>query len=730
MSGNVAVHVYLYSGTSYRFLEARPGLFGEEPNADTLILEFGLNSPLIKEVKCKNLVFEKLDPNKGFLTFPGRVSLRQTASGYMNMLESSKKSLVERRWKLAESWISKCSSSHWTCQARRCSPNNLPTRLVHVPFGPMAPEPRYHFIDNTSQSRPKLGHNYLTLSHRWTSQDPLYRTTKQNIAERLEIGIARKELPALFTDAIDAALRLRVPFLWIDSLCIIQGDKIDWAVECTRMADVYMNSFLNISATSVASSEDGLSSSFEVHPRIVTTCWEDERRAGQYRVIDPDFWQGRITDAEINSRGWVVQERSLAPRVLHFAFDQLVWECCEVSAAEEFPDGIPTKYVGDYVGGGANFKQVTNLVLPPDTIANPQDRDRYRRSHDIWRRLGNMYARCELTQPDKDKLMAISGLAKATQRELGDEYLAGLWKGNLVGDLLWRVRKTRRQIRGSVPDGFNLRRWDYSTRATNYRAPSWSWASVDGLVEFGEYLDISGQPKISEEGDMVFLVTSSPMALVLDVSTTLVIPDDPFGNVCGGKLIVKGKMYKLGTKQEFGHRDTVISATGQRIFDDIDAPLSWDIYNEAYFLPLAHVIRRWKSRPSGVTESHKRVRELRTSDIETHDKSEHDQDSEPAFSKIDQVTETLAALDCEDPSDCENSIHRIAGIEICPTQDRGAFRRIGHMSMQASDLQKITGCINPSELLSEEAYSDSNDVCTPDAATLGGDAVVGIFEIV
>lgn len=590
----------------------------------------------------------------------------------------------------------------------------------------MAPEPRYHLIDTTSQSPIRLGLNYLTLSHCWGKvQNPPYRTTPQNIGERLRIGIARNGLPPTFKDAIDVALRLRVPFLWIDSSCIIQGDKYDWAVECTKMADVYMNSFLNISATSASSSEDGVSSSFELHPKVVTTGWENEGRAGKYRVIDPDFWRDRVTDAQVNSRGWVLQERCLAPRVLHFGFDQLLWECCALSACEEFPDGIPTNYVGDYVGGQPDFKQTTNFLLPAIPIAIPQNRDSYRKFHDIWQDLGNMYGRCELSKPDEDKLMAISGLARAIQHGLNDQYLAGLWKKNMIGDLLWLVRKTRRRILGTVPDGLYQKRWDSSKRATSYQAPSWSWASVDGLVRLGEYLDLSGMPVICEEGGVIYSVTSAPIATILDVDTSLVRSHDPFGQVCSGKLVVRGQLHRLGTKQKRGALIIpVFRATEEMVLDHVDEPLPWSIYDEAYFLPLASVARRCAPPSPQLTKSTASLREEYTSQIERYGASEHRQDSESTPFNINHVKEELAALDREDYYDI------VAGVEICPTQDRSAFRRIGYMDVQIRRFRKLGGCMPGDELWSEVVFQGNESVCKPDTAARGGNMVIGKFEIV
>jgi hypothetical protein len=39
----------------------------------------------------------------------------------------------------------------------------------------------------------------------------------------------------------------------------------------------------------------------------------------------------------------------------------------------------------------------------------------------------------------EDKLRAISGIAKEMGRLLNDRYLAGMWEGNLLRDLLWIV---------------------------------------------------------------------------------------------------------------------------------------------------------------------------------------------------------------------------------------------------------------------------------------------------
>jgi hypothetical protein len=51
-------------------------------------------------------------------------------------------------------------------------------------------------------------------------------------------------------------------------------------------------------------------------------------------VFDVSFWTDHVDNAPVNSCAWVLQERILAPRVLHFCYDQVAWECGEFDAAE------------------------------------------------------------------------------------------------------------------------------------------------------------------------------------------------------------------------------------------------------------------------------------------------------------------------------------------------------------------------------------------------------------
>jgi hypothetical protein len=84
----------------------------------------------------------------------------------------------------------------------------------------------------------------------------------------------------------------------------------------------------------------------------------------------------------------------------------------------------------------------------------------------MWPTLIEMYSECHLTI-SSDKLVAVSGLARNLQSQTKEQYVAGLWREELELQLCWGVSFER-----------------YTQTALPYRAPSWSWVSVDSQIKF------------------------------------------------------------------------------------------------------------------------------------------------------------------------------------------------------------------------------------------------------
>ncbi|KAL8919614.1 MAG: hypothetical protein Q9172_004917 [Xanthocarpia lactea] len=156
-------------------------------------------------------------------------------------------------------------------------------------------------------------------------------------------GIDMASLPRTFRDAIFACRKFGVRYLWIDALCIMQDSEQDWKTESAKMQYVYSNAFLTLAANASSDSTGGLFQERKpslVNPVIVNPTWEGTTSKG-YVVIPRQFWKYNVSDSPLNQRAWVLQERYLSPRVLHFGETQLLWECRTQDCCETYPDGLP-----------------------------------------------------------------------------------------------------------------------------------------------------------------------------------------------------------------------------------------------------------------------------------------------------------------------------------------------------------------------------------------------------
>jgi hypothetical protein len=227
---------------------------------------------------------------------------------------------------VATQWLQKCRDNHSKCN--QASPGYwLPTRVLDVGTS-SSPSLCLHITEQSSPKPP-----YITLSHCWGKIE-IKRLLTANISQFTE-SIDVTELPKTFQDAVIIARRLDVRFLWIDSLCIIQDSFEDWAKESTSMGDVYKNALCNIAATAAP---DGRTGCFlERNPLLAQTCRvRIEGLPGPapvsriYELVRKDFWEQEINKAPLIQRAWVLQERTLAPRIIHFGKNQLCWECHEL----------------------------------------------------------------------------------------------------------------------------------------------------------------------------------------------------------------------------------------------------------------------------------------------------------------------------------------------------------------------------------------------------------------
>ncbi|KAF2111357.1 heterokaryon incompatibility protein-domain-containing protein [Lophiotrema nucula] len=383
--------------------------------------------------------------------------------------------------------LATCIDTHPKCNQ---DVNNtfLPTRLIDVGTA------ESHWVSKLVLSADLSGSSpqYVTLSHKWGNEQITVLTTEN--LRVFQDNICVEELPRTFREAVRFTRGLGVRYLWIDSLCIIQNSTTDWQAEAAIMHEVYSNCLLNIAASMSDAPSQGLISqrSAEICDPVNISV-----RFGKIEQIYScyyDAWEDIAGVTPLNRRGWVIQERLLSPRTIHFA-SSTSWECRTTRISEVNP----------------GYREDKTLKIWP-TLSVLEDPGWALR---LWHETVESYSKCSLTVPD-DKLVAISGVAKILHGIIGHDYLAGLWNNHLIPGLMW--------VAALDQNGLNLGR----TYRVPGRAPSWSWASVDGPVQ----LDYPDEFKL---------------ALVQKIeASTIKSYNNPFGQVNTGFIKLRGNIYHLG----------------------------------------------------------------------------------------------------------------------------------------------------------------------------------------
>ncbi|KAF9696992.1 hypothetical protein EKO04_004762 [Ascochyta lentis] len=375
-----------------------------------------------------------------------------------------------------KAWLNECSEKHTRC--RGVSPSVLPTRVLLIE----GPE-NVRLVCSQGDTAP-----HACLSHCWGARPPLQTTI--STYTQYQIGIPLAELPPTFKDAISFTYRLGIKYLWIDSLCILQDSLDDWLHEGSKMSRIYQNAHVTLAAVLSADSSGGLFvSSDPCHlSQDLLTINDDGMSFGMHHR---EPLSHRAYSRPLDHRGWVFQERLLSPRFVVFERQEIWWECHEMVRCECSGIGLDT----DYFSG--------RLILAGECLRTSTHISDIQLA---WEQLVEEYSGKFLAKPG-DILPALQGLAKIVPPIMRD-YLAGHWSNTFIHSLSW-ITCFRNQ--GTK----TLEQW---------RAPTWSWASLPGRVRWG-----------FRGNDL-----NHGLCTVVSVQT---VPkgDDPTGQLVSGKLVMRGK---------------------------------------------------------------------------------------------------------------------------------------------------------------------------------------------
>ncbi|KAK5655869.1 hypothetical protein OQA88_5408 [Cercophora sp. LCS_1] len=80
--------------------------------------------------------------------------------------------------------------------------------------------------------------------------------TDINTLQARKAGIDFDDLPPLLQDVVKYGRALGIPYIWVDRLCIIQGEAGDFKSQAPKMGDIYGNATLTFAAASASSEND------------------------------------------------------------------------------------------------------------------------------------------------------------------------------------------------------------------------------------------------------------------------------------------------------------------------------------------------------------------------------------------------------------------------------------------------------------------------------------------
>ncbi|KAK5097504.1 hypothetical protein LTS08_006917 [Lithohypha guttulata] len=385
-------------------------------------------------------------------------------------------------FEIARQWLEDCSFDHMKCSATEgAGAIQKPTYLLDVTIRGPKGAPGVKLVDGQFLD-PFT--EYVTLSHCWgISRDPGMKRVRlhKKALQALRQGVANSSLPKTFAHAAIATARLGYKYLWIDALCIMHDMEQMVLDEIANLPRIYGEATLNLAATGATDDTAGL------------------------------FFNRNVL--------------ALQPATVEM--------CC----SEVFPKGLPVTMKTAHEQERRN-----TTVLPLPSSSSPASADNKsllpapkisfnKRTHHQrtanWHILVEMYTEGRQTYTS-DKLLGVSGLARqylSRNRLRPHDYVAGMWRPSLPHSLLWRIHEGGR-------------------RPPRYRAPTWTWASIDGRV-------VSPAPSHASKQTCLE---------VIDVSVTMK-NNDPLGLCEGGRLKVRGFMGKGSlrrTRDYWGHCSFVL----------------------------------------------------------------------------------------------------------------------------------------------------------------------------
>ncbi|GKZ23752.1 hypothetical protein AbraIFM66951_000594 [Aspergillus brasiliensis] len=228
---------------------------------------------------------------------------------------------------------------------------------------------------------------------------------------------------------------LKIPYLWVDRLCIIQDEEESKSVQISAMGDIYSHSVVTICAVAGEDANHGLPG---VSEKRDTVPWYSECQ-GVHLVKYHLTPRSLFERSKWNSRGWTFQETILSSRLLLFTDEGVFFECSSEEGIRVEKRKIRSNLReahNVFLGGGLDQSYIMQLTA---------------------------FTQRDLTF-ESDILRAFSGILRAYW---GNEHYYGIPYSLFGARLLWQSMDGKYQRR--TPNAGDM-------------FPSWSWSSILGGI--------------------------------------------------------------------------------------------------------------------------------------------------------------------------------------------------------------------------------------------------------
>lgn len=440
--------------------------------------------------------------------------------GFANVLDSGSRS----HFTLIKGWLRLCDNG--ACSAGgRCTEgigHEIPTRLVDIGDG----ENGKGKICLVPTDRSFRGQHYIALSHCWgslaDSETDRWVTNADNYKNRTTQGFEEELLPATFRDAIRVTRQLKKRYMWIDSICIIQGDLRDWRAEARKMTSVFRNAYCTIAASSAQDSKQG----FLGRQREPTESVRLPSSSHGDVIISNfvDDFAGDVEGSVLSSRAWVLQERVLSRRTIHFTSRQTYWECGGGVRCETLTHKTRRVTAGSVSWKEKKRKKSQYLIGSDETLLSTPDFPRSlpdgipaTQGHfdvriqqiTLFKALFERYSSLGISH-DTDRNVAIVSVATELARHWHTELSHGVFQLFLHRGLAWRRATEAGMGRICYPKARAerikavvlslVKRGAYTAERP---PPSWSWMARSGGIEYLPLANVIWDMEIRLEKDVL-----------------------------------------------------------------------------------------------------------------------------------------------------------------------------------------------------------------------------------